>query len=63
MVGRSKHILLAPALCAIKALIDIVAVDFECSTNYLDDDNITVSFVTKQCLLTLYNEGSIGDTD
>ena len=50
-------------LQAIKAHTDIMAVDFQCPSNQLDDDKITIGFTTKQCLLKLFDEGSISDSD
>ena len=47
----------------IKAHTDIFAVDFQCPDNQLDDDKITIGFVTKQCLLKLFDEESIDDTE
>lgn len=59
LVGDAIHNFLKKILAkfvklqAIKAQTDITAVDFQFPDNQLDDDEITIGFITKQCLFKL----------
>ena len=59
----TKFLLKFVTFQVIKVHTDIVAVDFQCPDNQLDDDKITIGLVTKQYLFKLFDEGSIGDIE
>ena len=48
---------------AIKSKNDVTAVPYECVTNQLDNDHITIGITTKSCLMKLFDDGSICDRD
>ena len=48
---------------AIKSKNDVTAVPYECVTNQLDNDHITIGITTKSCLMKLFDDGSICDCD
>lgn len=69
LVGDTIHSFLKKMLTkfvtlqAIKAQTDITALDFQSSDNQLDNDKITIGFVTKQCLHQLFDEVYVSDGD